>query len=655
MLAAWQATIVDEAGNTQAAASVEVLVEQTGATAALFSDRDGLIPILNPVTADSDGFVRFYAAGGAYRVNATRGSFTRTWRHVALGLLSERDVVTETIVRYEQTAGELAASVTPVNYYYRPGHILRYGVNANPGNTDLADALQAAIDSRTSDDPVVTLTGNIGIGRTILIPETSPQNLTITGTGRTSTILFPLAADISVSTRDSVPAEDVNTMFFNQKDNGHLHLRSFRILDSAAYTGKFLVAIEGGGADASGEALYSAVIDDCWFSLSSNNTGIFHGGFSNLIATSLVFEGTKDACFILEGGGNGDLQFRGCVMNACYDSFIRQQDQLVNFLLVDGLQVYQHLRGRIFDLTNAHGLISNVQVEWDAANVGDCWLARVSGSNVNISKCREVTYLGTPRGDGGIDISGANTVKLSDLKICADVGLRVQGTGAVDVDVNDCEFDGCQYAFQQLSGSLSGRIGFNNTKLNNSDEYGMLHQAGTPSFSIYFQGGEVINAGLGGITTSRNINIDTSGEVRFVGTRIGQDNANADAACFIRADGAGLFRLTDCPIVGSAPTSIVDASSTQSVQIVWEPTADLTGTKTFQVASGTSSAVVPDAEVQAGCFIDIHPTNAAAATVMGSSKSLYVSAINAGTSFTVTTADGTNVAANANFRYRIHP
>lgn len=93
VLARWQATIVDDAGNVQDAASVEVRAE-TGGTplAPVYSDRDGLVGIANPLTADSEGFVGFHVAGGAYQIIATKGSFSRTWRYVGIGTLSERDV-----------------------------------------------------------------------------------------------------------------------------------------------------------------------------------------------------------------------------------------------------------------------------------------------------------------------------------------------------------------------------------------------------------------------------------------------------------------------------------------------------------------------------------------------------------------------------------
>jgi len=91
-LAVWQATIADNAGNAQGGASVEVRLEEAGSPLAnIFTDREGQTGAANPIAADASGFVRFYAAGGAYKITATKGSFSRVWRHVGIGLAGELD------------------------------------------------------------------------------------------------------------------------------------------------------------------------------------------------------------------------------------------------------------------------------------------------------------------------------------------------------------------------------------------------------------------------------------------------------------------------------------------------------------------------------------------------------------------------------------
>lgn len=75
-----------------------------------------------------------------------------------------------------------------------------------------------------------------------------------------------------------------------------------------------------------------------------------------------------------------------------------------------------------------------------------------------------------------------------------------------------------------------------------------------------------------------------------------------------------------------------------------------TGTTTLAASATT---VVSQPAVKSGATIILAPLNAAAATLVGSSKSPYVSAISAGTSFTISTADGTNPTGTEAFSYYI--
>jgi hypothetical protein len=105
-LARWQSTITDEAGNIQDGASVTVQREVAGAPlASLFSDRDGLVLTGNPITADSEGFAAFHVAGGAYRITATKGGFSRVWRYVGVGRAQEFDATDITALVQNVDAG----------------------------------------------------------------------------------------------------------------------------------------------------------------------------------------------------------------------------------------------------------------------------------------------------------------------------------------------------------------------------------------------------------------------------------------------------------------------------------------------------------------------------------------------------------------------
>lgn len=72
------------------------------------------------------------------------------------------------------------------------------------------------------------------------------------------------------------------------------------------------------------------------------------------------------------------------------------------------------------------------------------------------------------------------------------------------------------------------------------------------------------------------------------------------------------------------------------------------GTITLAAAA---TLVVPNGFTGGNSLVIITPTNAAAATLMGSSKALYVSTLSPGVSFTLATADGTNAAGGETFNY----
>lgn len=76
----------------------------------------------------------------------------------------------------------------------------------------------------------------------------------------------------------------------------------------------------------------------------------------------------------------------------------------------------------------------------------------------------------------------------------------------------------------------------------------------------------------------------------------------------------------------------------------------ITGTFTLAAAPTTT---VTQPGIKSTSLVVLTPTNAAAATLMGGVKSLYVSALAPGTSFTVATANGTNAAGTETFSYAV--
>lgn len=112
--AAYNYTITDETGDLVTGASVEVRRESDNVLATLYSDRAGASPIANPFT-DSTGTGRFHVTGGAYKVTATKGAFTRSFRFVAIGLAAEQDFVFESITAATANEGINVDATDPAN------------------------------------------------------------------------------------------------------------------------------------------------------------------------------------------------------------------------------------------------------------------------------------------------------------------------------------------------------------------------------------------------------------------------------------------------------------------------------------------------------------------------------------------------------------
>ena len=87
-LSVWQRNIVTEAGDVIPDAEIEVFDAGSSSKPDLFSDPDGNSSITNPFNADSNGFARFYVAGGRYDI-AVNGAVL--WEDVALGTAQRRD------------------------------------------------------------------------------------------------------------------------------------------------------------------------------------------------------------------------------------------------------------------------------------------------------------------------------------------------------------------------------------------------------------------------------------------------------------------------------------------------------------------------------------------------------------------------------------
>lgn len=460
-------------------------------------------------------------------------------------------------------------------------------------------ALQAQIDAATATYPVVRLASNTSLDAPLLLRTTTQQNIALEGTGRVSTNLVPAAADIKV------PAQNINALIINQQVNAHLHLSKFRWTDSVVYTGKFLYCKYGGGADGLGQALFSSVFDDMWFAPSSNNTGCVQGGLSNHTTAKTVWEGIKDACYILEGAGNSDHIHIGSVQNNCYDNFIKATDvgfPVVN-LTVMGHHAYQHNRGPIFNLLGAKIVqLFGIVLEPAAGSTGTGVFKFDGCYTINCVGHQSTTINSSPRNAVGIDLVNVNVGKLSMGQFNSTVGLRMSGTGTVELTFTDEDFTGCDTAaFQILSGTLAGKIKFVSCKFSDAQKFGITHTAGVHTMDADFFECEFLNAGLDGTTTARNISVDVAvGKTwNFYNCKIGQNNGSASATHFIAAGGAGTIRLIHPEIIGAPPTALTTGAGI--IEIIYRP--------------GYGSAVTPAATITPATSGNVFPLSAGATAI----------------------------------------
>lgn len=109
----FQATVKNETGDNVPSATIEVRQEIPGLPlATVFSSAAGAAKA-NPFTADADGYFRFYAEGGFYRITATSGSDTMTWTDVPIGELASMDL--DQLLALLPNIGEIiAVQETPV-------------------------------------------------------------------------------------------------------------------------------------------------------------------------------------------------------------------------------------------------------------------------------------------------------------------------------------------------------------------------------------------------------------------------------------------------------------------------------------------------------------------------------------------------------------
>jgi parallel beta-helix repeat protein len=220
----------DNAGNPCVGGSV--LTQVGGVNTPTYADVNGTTTLPNPIPLNSRGEVSTAAGASAQLFLEPNTAYTFTLSDAAgnqlwtatyvngVQLDITQALIGETL--WPQTAAETAASVTPVNYYYAPGNVLRYGTNTVPGSTDMTAAIQAALNQAAESTGVSAYLPR----GTYLVPSTTltiDSGVHFYGDGPESIINFGSTANqdaISGTTVTGTVVEMLKLVILNQQAGG---------------------------------------------------------------------------------------------------------------------------------------------------------------------------------------------------------------------------------------------------------------------------------------------------------------------------------------------------------------------------------------------------------------------------------------------------
>lgn len=398
-------------------------------------------------------------------------------------------------------------------------------------------------------------------------------DLTFLGENRTTTYIAVDGTFTASPIINPATGSGIISMLINQSDNGKFTLKNLRFQGSLPL-GHVMYSLDMGSISTTHtQCLFSGLIQDCWFSLSSNNNGIFFGGIQNYEISNNVFEQAK-CCFRLAGNGCGDINFVNNSTYACYDGFIDgTYDALPkNLINVANLNVYGYLRGPVFSANNAQKWnITNVNLQGDTVGtLGTIGLADfVDSSFINIDGFNCYDAL-----NDVIKISGSK-VKISNGFIeASDSGIYIASNNSVNLTIDNVDIkESNAAAFYHPSGNPGGTIKVSNCAWYNTKGDMWLDQSGSATYSVTFDNCRFTNAGYPNTAAgTRNLVLSTSGDVNFYNCVIGRTTTDAIANYYIEAGGTGDLVLTDCTFTTSAPP----AGSGN----------EIAGTQVFKIAGG---------------------------------------------------------------------
>jgi hypothetical protein len=164
---------------------------------ATYTDSTQTTQNTNPVILNANGQANVWlVVGQTYKLKLTDFIGNQIWVVDQIpGGLSAQQIG---MLFYPQTSAEQSAGITPINFIYPPGNILRYGTNTLPGTTDMSVPIQNSINQWANGGaPVYVPSGNY--------LQLSSASLTATTTGRNT------AGDGFVMYGDGMGASTITT------------------------------------------------------------------------------------------------------------------------------------------------------------------------------------------------------------------------------------------------------------------------------------------------------------------------------------------------------------------------------------------------------------------------------------------------------------
>lgn len=510
---------------------------------------------------------------------------------------------------YPQTPAEATAGVTPTNFFYPSGNVLRYGAKGDGVNDD-APAIMTAC-SVSADVFFPTPSNTYGIKQPIYIKSTYPLNIIIRGASRTTTTIQPLVVNLSANDPNG---NGINAMFINQLANGKLSFANIRLTSQlVGFTGKTIYAVQpvawsalvnyiAGDVILSGgncyvcilanlnqappnatywtlqpagvglvQSIFSGSMDNCWCDTGSTNSGFFQGGLDNYRVSDTTFEFQK-GLFLLQGaGGAGDVIFTDNVLSNCYDYFIQSIDAIQkNIISVKGLHAYTHNRGQLFLINNASSVIIEdiiLQASTGGANLGGIGIGSFVGcTDIQLYGLNLMTNatIGTGATATALAFNGCTGQVSDSLFDGCDTGLLITGgTNRLSFDHVDC-VNTLTAAFRTTTAAAAGLITANDCNWSDGNvDLVLFSQAGT--FDFLLSACRLMNAGLTAGSGARNLILNTSGLVRISDCTIGQNNGSAAAGYYVEGDGSGTLLIIDPTILGNPPTGFNTGTQTPTL------------------------------------------------------------------------------------------